>query len=261
MSLTPQLVALCERPEADPGRDRNSPPLTDAEFETLAKQFDDDCGPEPFWVFAYGSLIWKPVFNAVEFRRATAFGWHRSFCLEMTRWRGSPAQPGLMMALARGGCCDGLAYRLPQEDRQAQIERIIRREVDTGDDATTLRWVPLQTVHGPVRALASWVGPVGGGVLHKLPLETVAKTMARACGHGGSCADYLYQTVIHLEAHSIRDKNLWRLQELVADEIRSIHGLNHPAAGPKEEPQRRRPSNVTGSVTPTFKPPAPICRL
>ncbi|TIT72477.1 MAG: gamma-glutamylcyclotransferase, partial [Mesorhizobium sp.] len=35
---------------------------------------------------------------------------------------------------------------------------------------------------------------------------------------------YLYNTVSHLETFGIHDRNLWRLQELVADEIRSIHG-------------------------------------
>ncbi|TIT47693.1 MAG: gamma-glutamylcyclotransferase, partial [Mesorhizobium sp.] len=56
------------------------------------------------------------------------------------------------------------------------------------------------------------------------PLENVARVLARACGHVGSGAEYLYNTVSHLEAFGIRDRNLWRLQELVAKEIRSIHG-------------------------------------
>ena len=52
-----------------------------------------------------------------------------------------------------------------------------------------------------------------------MSLPVVAARLARACGHAGSGADYLYQTVAHLEALGIRDRNLWRLQELVADEI------------------------------------------
>ena len=49
--------------------------------------------------------------------------------------------------------------------------------------------------------------------------------LARACGHVGSGAEYLYNTVTHLEDHGIRDRNLWRLQQLVADEIRSFATL------------------------------------
>ena len=56
----------------------------------------------------------------------------------------------------------------------------------------------------------------------KLPLIRVAHILARACGHIGSGAAYLYQTVSKLEEFGIRDRNLWRLQELVADEILSM---------------------------------------
>ncbi|MBB3444523.1 cation transport regulator ChaC [Rhizobium sp. BK379] len=41
----------------------------------------------------------------------------------------------------------------------------------------------------------------------------------------GSCAEYLYLTVKHLEEKGVRDRNLWRLQALVAEEIRRIHGV------------------------------------
>jgi cation transport protein ChaC len=50
-------------------------------------------------------------------------------------------------------------------------------------------------------------------------LEAVADVLARACGHGGTGAEYLLNTVSHLEAKGIRDSNLWRLQRLVAERI------------------------------------------
>ena len=71
---------------------------------------------------------------------------------------------------------------------------------------------------------AFWIGPRGARVARKLPLEHVAHVLARACGHGGSGAAYLYNTVAHLEQAGIRDRNLWRLQELVAAEIRAVAG-------------------------------------
>ena len=110
MSLTPDLVALCARPEVDPGPDPAWTRLDDDGYAALADASSQRAARSPLWVFAYGSLIWKPVFEAVEKRRGTAYGWHRSFCLEIKAWRGSPAQPGLMMALDRGGRCDGVVY-------------------------------------------------------------------------------------------------------------------------------------------------------
>ena len=111
MSLTPELVALCHREEADPGPDPSWTELKDEDFRPLALRLSDEADEGPLWVFAYGSLIWKPEFESVEQQLATAFGWHRSFCLDMVRWRGSAAQPGLMMALERGGRCNGVIYR------------------------------------------------------------------------------------------------------------------------------------------------------
>jgi len=231
MSLTDDLVAQSLRIEIDPGPDRNRIPITDAEVECLSLRLLAECGDRPLWIFAYGSLIWKPDFDAVESRLGTAHGWHRSFCLEMRRWRGSRTQPGLMMALDRGGRCNGVVFRLADDDRLGQIRRMVRREIGALEDARTIRWLTVQTQQGPMRALVFWVGPKGERVRRKLPLDVVARVLARACGHMGSCAEYLYLTVKHLEERGIRDRNLWLLQKLVAAELKSIHGSGRARTG------------------------------
>ncbi len=222
MSLTPELVALCERPESDPGPDPRFTPIGPAELDVLSERLLEQLGGQALWLFAYGSLIWKPNFTFVEQRRGTIHGWHRSFCLELTRWRGTPQQPGLMMALAKGGCCDGLAFRLPDGEYREGIRRLVGREITECEDVEMVRWVTVRTQHGPLRALVFWVGPKGEGIALKLPLERVAWILARACGHGGSSASYLYNTVAKLEEFGIHDRNLWRLQELIAKEIRGL---------------------------------------
>ncbi|TPN78422.1 gamma-glutamylcyclotransferase [Mesorhizobium sp. CU2] len=224
MSLTPELVGLCHREEADPGPSGDWTQLSDDDFRALSQRLAGEADAGPLWVFAYGSLIWKPAFESVEQRRASTYGWHRSFCLDLIRWRGSKEQPGLMMALERGGRCDGVVYRLPDGDKQAHIETLLRREIDDHEAVSSVRWVPVRTAQGPLRALGFWVGVTGRGTSLGQPLDKVAGILARACGHVGSGAEYLYNTVSHLETFGIHDRNLWRLQELVADEIRSIHG-------------------------------------
>jgi cation transport protein ChaC len=230
MALTPDLVALCERVVADPGPEPDRPVLTDAEIEAKAVRIDAECGDAPVWLFAYGSLIWKPVFEAAELRTATAVGWHRSFCMDMRRWRGSDEQPGLMMAIVRGGTCRGVAYRLPAEGRRDVITQMISRETSSPDDLNTVRWLDVNTDAGKVRALSFWVGPKGSFILDKLPLEEAARRIARACGHVGSNAAYLYNTVLKLGEFGIRDRNLWRLQELVAMEITAMTAAEPLAA-------------------------------
>ena len=223
LALTPDLVALTIRPEPERGPEPGWTLLSDAELDALAERYDEDSGEEPVWVFAYGSLIWKPDFDAVDHKLATAYGWHRSFCLKMTRWRGSPEQPGLMMALERGGRCDGVIYRLRDADRKAQLRRVLYREIRFHQTVSMARWVSVRTSEGKMRALTFWAGPKGERIASRLPLEDVAPILARACGHVGSCAEYLHNTVRHLEEFGIRDRNLWRLQQLVAAEIRDIH--------------------------------------
>ena len=223
MSLTPDMVALCHRDIADPGPDGRWTAISDEQYRDLAVALERESHGEPLWVFAYGSLIWKPEFEATDRQRATAFGWHRSFCLHINRWRGSHDQPGLMMALERGGRCDGVIYRLPDNDRAAQIERMLRREVSAVENIDAVRWISVKSESGPCRALGFWVGATGERIRSRLPLDEVAGVLARACGHFGSGAEYLYNTVSHLEDFGIHDRNLWRLQHLVAEEIRSIH--------------------------------------
>ncbi|WP_184401235.1 gamma-glutamylcyclotransferase [Rhizobium sp. BK650] len=235
MALTAELVSLSLRQESDPGPDPDRVALSEEELQAISKSIYREAAGGPLWVFAYGSLIWKPDFDAVEWQRARVFGWHRSFCLQMTRWRATEALPGLMMALDQGGECNGVTYRLSEEDRIGQIRRMIRREIGTLADASFIRWVPIEASQGTLRALAFWAGPRGKRVLRRLPLENVAEVLAKACGHMGSCAEYLYLTVKHLEEKGIRDRYLWRLQGLVADEIKRIHGLE-AAYPPKSAP-------------------------
>lgn len=83
-----------------------------------------------------------------------------------------------------------------------------------------MRWIDVQTADGNIRALAFYAQPLLlDNYAENRPLAEVAYALARACGHWGSGAEYLFNTVSHLEAQGIHDPNLWRLQKLVAQEI------------------------------------------
>ncbi|WP_373504662.1 gamma-glutamylcyclotransferase [Aestuariivirga sp.] len=219
MALTPELVARCFRAEIDPGPNPDYTPLRDEVRSALTERLLADRPEGPLWVFGYGSLIWNPSFGVAEYRRGTALGWHRAFCIEQTRWRGTPELPGLMMALARGGRCAGLLLRLPEAEVSDIVHRLVRREITAHEDLGMARWISVVTAEASIRALVFWAGPSGRGISLRLPLEAVALRLAHACGHYGSSAEYLYQTVLKLEEHGIRDRNLWQLQRLVAEEV------------------------------------------
>ena len=86
-----------------------------------------------------------------------------------------------------------------------------------------LRLIDLHSNQGPLRALCFYADPPEVADLAEPPLSRVTSVLARACGHAGSGAEYLFNTVCALEAANIRDAYLWKLQGMVAEEIRGLH--------------------------------------
>ncbi|RWG79162.1 gamma-glutamylcyclotransferase [Mesorhizobium sp.] len=220
MSLTEELVARCYRVVEDTGPDPDAQHLSDSDYETMLDAFEAELPADgPLWLFGYGSLIWKPEIEHVEERVAVARGWHRSFCMKMTRWRGTKQSPGLMMALDRGGQCKGVAFRLNGGDRRQALDKLFRREMTLKPTSYHPRLLQLATDKGPLKALAFVINRKGMTYAGPLGESEVVERLATSCGHWGSGADYLYNTVKNLEARGIHDRHLWRLQQLVADRI------------------------------------------
>jgi glutathione-specific gamma-glutamylcyclotransferase len=224
MALTEELAARCHREVPDPGPEARYDYFTEDDYRRAVADILGQKSDGPFWLFAYGSLIWKPEFPTVETRHAVAEGWQRAFSMKIERFRGTPEQPGYMMCLDRGRACEGVALRLSSENVEDQLRNLLYREVGCHEELESVRWIDVQTDQGMVKALVFYAAP------HRLdfyagnrPLTEVAHGLARACGHWGSGASYLYNTVSHLEALGIHDSNLWRLQELVAEEITRLH--------------------------------------
>ncbi|MGH6886142.1 MAG: gamma-glutamylcyclotransferase [Geminicoccales bacterium] len=222
MHLTRELIERIPRTDRDPGPTPSY--LTDAErAASLAATLAHPRARQPVWVFAYGSLIWKPGFPFAERRIGTLYGYHRQFCLLIKRFRGSPEVPGLMLGLERGGICRGVVYRLAEHERDDALRTVWAREILTA--AYVPRWVDLRTDAGTVRGIAFVINRTHERYTGRLDDEAVAAALATACGHVGSCAEYLLETVMHLEELGIRDRRLWRLQEMVAARL-SAAGSN-----------------------------------
>lgn len=222
MRLTAEHVERLRRDIPDPGPQllEGFRPATEQDYQAMVDQMLATAPEGPFWLFGYGSLIWKPETEYAERRVALVRGWHRRFCLGWDhRFRGNPEQPGLMLALDRGGQCKGVAFRLPGYRLAENLHRLIRREMSMVPSAFPPRWIDAMTPAGPVRALTFAMNRNSGRYIADLSNEALAEILATACGFRGSMAEYLHATVAHLEELGIRDRNLWRLQELVAERI------------------------------------------
>lgn len=220
LRLTRALVAKIPASIPDPGEIADISHLQTAEMQAQTVDHVLSTRPDPgaFWVFAFGSLIWKPDVAFAERRPARAVGWHRSFCLGPdTRYRGNPDNPGIMLSLDRGGSCEGVVFRVDEARLSADLAMLIGREPPIPPE-----WVRADTAQGPVHALAFVSNPGGLGHIDDMTPDAIARQIAPAVGMFGSMADYVLNTATHLEEMGIHDPAVWQMQDLVAAELEAM---------------------------------------
>ncbi len=220
LSLTNDLVALAHREVADSGPFREYDYFSDDDYAIELERILTERPVGPFWVFAYGSLIWRAEFAVARESTGIAYGWHRSFCMRMIRWRATKEQPGLMLALDEGGECKGVLLQIPETDLRDALLKLLRREMTSKPPSNLAKWIEVSTIDGPVNALAFVMNTAGDDYVGQLPLQDVARDISKACGHLGSNAEYLLNTVVHLEERGLHDPMLWQLQMLVAEQLK-----------------------------------------
>ncbi len=169
----------------------------------------------PIWVFGYGSLIWNPLMEFAERRRARVRGYHRGFYIWSKINRGTPDVPGLVLALDSGGSCQGVAYRMHDDKFEAELAILWRREMVAGTYMP--KWINADIGGEKVRAIAFVVNRTKPGYTGRLDDEQIVSIARRAHGAYGSCADYLIQTAVSLETQGIPDSRLSRLARLLED--------------------------------------------
>lgn len=158
----------------------------------------------PVWLFAYGSLIWNPLFKFEAKERAVLHGWHRSFCIRIIAGRGQHDKPGRMLALESGGRTEGVAFRLSEKELAHELGLVWTREMVTG--VYVPQWSEISMPDGSSALAIVFV------MNHDHPfyevdssVSSVAPAIAVASGKLGSNADYVFRLDDSLRACGFHD--------------------------------------------------------
>jgi cation transport protein ChaC len=184
-------------------------------MNTAIERNDDD-----WWVFAYGSLMWRPGFDFLERRNARLMGAHRALCVYSFVHRGTPERPGLVLGLDRGGNCRGVAYRVAAAKRTQTVEYLRAREQVTMvyREAWRRIWLDDDPTRN-VRALCYMVDRGHEQFAGRLTLEQQLHHVRQGHGRSGNNRDYVIETVGALEELGFRDREL----HLLAERLKGIH--------------------------------------
>lgn len=162
---------------------------------------------DDLWVFGYGSLMWRPGFAFEEQCSAQVHGYHRSLCIFSHVHRGTPEKPGLVLGLDSGGLCQGLAFRVAPQNRDATITYLRAREQVTA--VYVEKWVEAKLEDGRlIQALAYVVDPNHPQYAGRLPQSELVRLVRQGHGVSGANVDYIRATFDHLVTAGIDDPDL-----------------------------------------------------
>ena len=162
---------------------------------------------EDLWVFAYGSLMWRPDFSFAERVEARLVGAHRALCVYSFVHRGTPERPGLVLGLDRGGTCRGIAYLRAREQVTSVYRECVR---------------PIWLKRAPERQVPALCYMVDRGHAQyagRLSLEQQLHHVRQGHGQSGANRDYVIATVGALEQLGYRETAL----HLIAQRLAGIH--------------------------------------
>ena len=165
------------------------------------------------WIFAYGSLIWRPGFDYSHRVKARLPGWSRRFWQASTDHRGVPGAPGRVVTLVDDddGICEGVAYCLDGDVDQT-LAYLDHRE----QGGYERRYIDIELLTEPATRVTALVyvgdetNPQFTGATQ---MAALVDTIRQAHGPSGSNRDYLLNLAEALEREGIQDSHVAAIAE------------------------------------------------
>jgi cation transport protein ChaC len=168
---------------------------------------DPAIDPNNFWVFGYGSLMWRPGFQFVERVPAKLNGFQRDMCLISIHYRGTKEKPGMVCGLSPGGECDGIAFRVAPSDVEQVIGYLDDRELISYIYIPRHLEIELQNGRRVI-ARAYVADSQHQQFAGNWPLDKKIAHVKQGIGSEGTSVEYLANIVSHLHELKISDENL-----------------------------------------------------
>jgi glutathione-specific gamma-glutamylcyclotransferase len=164
------------------------------------------------WIFAYGSLIWRPSFRYSGRYPGRLHGWKRRFWQLSTDHRGTPEAPGRVVTLLPDpkGCCTGVVYQVCEE-----VEVILAQLDHRERGGYNRHWLPVELQAGEtVEALVYVAKPDNPHYAGPDELGAIAQQVRLSHGPSGSNCEYLLRLHEALQDLGFEDPHIAKLVAL-----------------------------------------------
>lgn len=171
---------------------------------------------KPVWVFAYGSLIFRPGFEFLSQARGSVKGYARRFWQGSPDHRGTPEAPGRVVTLVKAAeeTCEGVVFEVSHEHEGDVLDYLDDRE-SGGYERLRLN---VSMGAGQVIEAWTWIAPPENkNFLGDTAAQRMVEQILKSHGQSGANRDYVTYLARELERIGIEDLHVQELARKVRE--------------------------------------------